>query len=414
MDHRAVEDVAGRIAHGRRLQPRVEPAHELVVDALLDDRRPERRAALAGGAEAGEQRPLDREVEVGVIHHDHRVLAAELEARRLQVAAAERADLRADRAGAGEADLVDQPVLERPLEPGERLRSVGVDEVEHVARDASGMEQLGERGAGRGGILGRLPDDRVAAQDRRHEVPRRDGDREVAGGDDGRHADRHAEGEQLLVGHLGRDRLPVQPPALADEEIARVDDLLHLAQRLGVGLADLARHQPRQRLLVGLHEASHLGDHAAAGRRGHRGPGALRRARGARRVLEALRVRQQDVGDDLGQQCGVGRLEAAAGRVGALLATDDRRGRAGGRGGVGHAVNPSRARLRRRRLRGGEPGLQGVDRGYVHGVDARAARRGRARRGRPSSTSESSARAASRRGRGRARRSPRRPRPARP
>ena len=48
----------------------------------------------------------------------------------------------------------------------------------------------------------------------------------------GRGPDRDPEGEQLLVGHLAGDRLAVQPPALAEEEVAGVDDLLDLAQRL--------------------------------------------------------------------------------------------------------------------------------------------------------------------------------------
>ena len=104
-------------------------------------------------------------------------------------------------------------------------------------------KSLRQRVAERRRVLGRLPDDGVAAQDRRHEVPGGHGDREVARGDDRGHADRHAEGEQLLVGHLRRDGLAVQAAALAEEEVARVDDLLHLAERLGVGLADLARDE---------------------------------------------------------------------------------------------------------------------------------------------------------------------------
>ena len=91
---------------------------------------------------------------------------------------------------------------------------------------------LRQRVAERGAVLRRLPDDRVAAQDRRHQVPGGHGDREVAGGDDRRHADRHPEREELLVRHLRRHGLPVQPPALAEEEVAGVDDLLDLAERL--------------------------------------------------------------------------------------------------------------------------------------------------------------------------------------
>ena len=124
-------------------------------------------------------------------------------------------------------------------------------------------------------VLGRLPHHRVAAQQRRDQVPGRHRRREVAGGDDGGHADRVAEGEQLLVGHLRRHRLAVQAPALAQEEVGGVDDLLDLAARLGDRLAHLGGHDPRQRLLVGLHDPADLLDRAAAPGRGGGGPVAL-------------------------------------------------------------------------------------------------------------------------------------------
>jgi hypothetical protein len=76
MDHRPVEHVLRRIAHGRLLDRGREPAHELVVDGLVHDRGAERGAALARRAEAAEERPLDGQVQVGVRHHDERVLAA--------------------------------------------------------------------------------------------------------------------------------------------------------------------------------------------------------------------------------------------------------------------------------------------------------------------------------------------------
>ena len=89
----------------------------------MHDRGAERRAALAGRPEATEQRALDREVEVGVGHHDERVLAAQLQARRLQVAAAQLADAPPDVGRAGEADLVEQAGVERALQAVECLRA---------------------------------------------------------------------------------------------------------------------------------------------------------------------------------------------------------------------------------------------------------------------------------------------------
>ena len=172
-EHRAVEDVLHRIADRAPFEALVEPPHELVVDVFVHDHRAERRAALARGAEAGEQRALDRQVEVGVVHHHERVLAAELEARRLEVAAAERADLGADGGGAGEADLVDEPCSSARSSPANVAAPSVWTRFSTPFGHAAGVEQLGDRRADRRAVLGRLPDDRVAAQDRRDEVPAR-------------------------------------------------------------------------------------------------------------------------------------------------------------------------------------------------------------------------------------------------
>ena len=52
---------------------------ELLVHALLHDDAAGRGAALAGGAERSPQRAFQRQLEVGVVEHDHRILAAQLQ-----------------------------------------------------------------------------------------------------------------------------------------------------------------------------------------------------------------------------------------------------------------------------------------------------------------------------------------------
>ena len=246
------------------------------MDALVHDHGAQRRAPLPGGAEAGEQRRLHREVEIRAWCHDHRVLAAKFQAGRLQIPAGELADPGPDRAGPGEADLVDQSLGQCPLQPGERRLAAGEHQVQDaVGQPAAAGEQVEQCRAARGGVVGRLPHHGVAAQQGRDEIPRRHGDREVAGGDDAHHADRVAEREQLLVRHLARHRLAVEPAPLAQEEVTGVDDLAHLAERFGVRLADLPGHQPCQRLGVSLDHPADMGDRAAAHRRRHIGPGLL-------------------------------------------------------------------------------------------------------------------------------------------
>jgi hypothetical protein len=222
------------------------------------------------------------------------------------VAAAQLADAPADLGRAGEADLVDQAGLQGGGQALEGGRPLGLDQVEDAVGQAGVPAQLGQGLGGGRGALGRLPDDRVAAQQGRDQVPGRHRHREVAGGDDRRHPDRLAEGEQLLVRHLARHRLAVEPSALAGEEVAGVDDLLDLAAGLGQRLADLAGDQPGQGLLVLLHQpAQVLDDPAPHRRRGGRPPGLGVAGRPAG-VHEGPRLGQQHLGHHLP---GVGRVD---------------------------------------------------------------------------------------------------------
>src|SRR5690606_22206815 len=193
-----------------------------------------------------------------------RVLAAELQARRLEVAAGELPHPNADSGGSGEADLVDEPLLERALEAGVCLLAVRENKVQDaVGHTTAAGEQLEQRVRHRRGVLRRLPDHRVAGEQSRDDVPRRYGDREVSRGHDRHDTDRIAVSEQLLVRHLARHGLAVEPSAFADEEVAGVDDLAYLAARLGDRLADLTGNQSGQGFGVVLDEAADAGDRTA-------------------------------------------------------------------------------------------------------------------------------------------------------
>ena len=86
-------------------------------------------------------------------------------------------------------------------------------------------------------LLRRLPDDRVAADQREHRVPRPDRDGEIERGDHADRAQRMPLLHQPMAGPLAGDRQAVELPGEADGEVADVDHLLHFAERF---LRDLA------------------------------------------------------------------------------------------------------------------------------------------------------------------------------
>ena len=95
------------------------------------------------------------------------------------------------------------------------------------------------------------------------EVERRDhGD--DAGGVPGLH--------QAVAGSLGRHRAALELTGEADGEVADVDHLLHLAERLGADLAHLELDEVGEVVLVLLEQATEPPDDRAADRGGHGPP----------------------------------------------------------------------------------------------------------------------------------------------
>ena len=98
-----------RLPAARWRRPRTRSGHqldELVVDGLLDEDALDRGARLAAVEHGAPDRGVRRPLEIGVGEHDHRVLAAELEAVRDQPLGGALGDLPAGARGAGELDEV--------------------------------------------------------------------------------------------------------------------------------------------------------------------------------------------------------------------------------------------------------------------------------------------------------------------
>ena len=121
--------------------PRLQARDEVVGDRPVDDHARARRAALAGRPERGPQDPVGREVEVRVLEHHDGVLAAELEAEPLELAAGPLGDRPARLRAAGERDDADVRVVD------DRVADVAAgagDEVDDAGRKARLVHELDE------------------------------------------------------------------------------------------------------------------------------------------------------------------------------------------------------------------------------------------------------------------------------
>ena len=104
---------------------------------------------------------------------------------------------------------------------------------------AASSASAGQRG--QRGLLRRLPDHGVAADQGERGVPGPDRDREVERGDDADDAERVPGLHQPVARALRGDGQAVELAGQPDREVADVDHLLHLAERLGADLAGLER-----------------------------------------------------------------------------------------------------------------------------------------------------------------------------
>ena len=94
--------------------------HEGVGDLLVDDEALGRHADLALVHERAERSGGHRGVDIGVVEHDHRRLAAEFEQRRLEIFGRDLRDDAADPRRAGEIDPAHRGMADQHFDQGRR------------------------------------------------------------------------------------------------------------------------------------------------------------------------------------------------------------------------------------------------------------------------------------------------------
>ena len=266
-----------RIADGDGAVGLLQPRHQRVVDALVDEQAAQRRAALAGRAHGGEGNAAQRQVEIGRRADDRRIVAAEFEDGAGETLRQARADGAAHGRRAGGRNQRDLRMVDQHF--ADLAAADAAASTDWPVRYRLGDEALqrlfeqrlhGKRRQRR--LFRRLPDGGIAADQRQRGIPRPDGDREVEGGDDADHAERMPGFHHPVLGALGGDRQAVELARQADGEIADVDHLLHFAQAFRGDLADLDRNEPAERGLGGAQFLAEQADQFAALRRRHGTP----------------------------------------------------------------------------------------------------------------------------------------------
>ncbi len=196
-----------RIADLQRSRARGELCGELVGDATVDDDALGRHADLALVHERAEVGGRRRGVEVGVLQHHERRLAAELEQHALEMAAGLLGDDRADVARAGEVDAAHGRMCDQLVHHLGGVGRVVGDQVRDACGNAGLLEALDDRALRARRQLRGLHHDRVAVGKRRGDRARAEDHGRVPGSDADDHAGRLAHRPHALAGDVRADLL---------------------------------------------------------------------------------------------------------------------------------------------------------------------------------------------------------------
>jgi hypothetical protein len=240
VDRADVGVLVQRVADPQQRHPPLQGGQHLASDRFLDQQPGAGAADVALVEEDAVDDALDRLVHGRVVEDDVGRLAAQFQGHPLARAGDRPRDLLADLGGTGERDLVHARVLDqRPT----GLAGPG-DDVDHTGRQVGLLADLRERQRGQRGGLRRLEHDRVAAGQRRCDLPGQHQQREVPRDDLGGHAERPGvrpeAGMSQFVG-----------PAGVVEEMRRHQghvDIARLADRLAV--VDRLQHRQLTRPLL--------------------------------------------------------------------------------------------------------------------------------------------------------------------
>ena len=206
-DQRAENDMTTRIAGWQGGGALGEFGDKRVGDLLVDDQPLGRHADLALVGESAEDRRVNRGVEVGVVEHDQRRLAAEFEQHRLEMFGGQLGDDLADPRRTGEVDPLDRWMGDQRRDHFRRVfRRIG-DHVDHALGEARVVHRLHDQAMRRRADFRRPQNNRIAAGERRGDRAHAEDHRRVPWRHAEHDADRLAHSHRQHARLVGRDDL---------------------------------------------------------------------------------------------------------------------------------------------------------------------------------------------------------------
>lgn len=242
--------IIASMAHDESLRLLRQNLRELVVHALLHVHAVGRDARLPGVSPLERHELRGRLVEVRVVEHEERTVAAQLQRALLQPV---RADLRHQLAhprAAGERHFLDQRVAAERFAELRRVVETRCEHAENAFLEPSLLGEIREREHGEWSLGRGLDDHRAARRERRARFAQDHGDGEVPGHERDGDADGLLDGEDAAVRGGGRLHRALHALRLAGEPPGETQGVVELALRFEQGLARLVGHDLRQVVAV--------------------------------------------------------------------------------------------------------------------------------------------------------------------
>src|SRR5450755_2638842 len=247
-------------------------ACQISRDAALYEEAANAGAALPGRTHRAEENSAHGEIEIGIIHHDDRVVAAEFQQSAAQPAAHGFGDDVTHAARARGADQRNPAVFKKASADGGIIAD---DQAEYAAEVMTGEYAIGNLVYGNGGqrsLERRFPQNAIATDGGEQRVPGPYGHRKVERGNHADDPERVPLFVHAVLGAFARHGEPVELARQADGEIGDVDHLLHFAFSFGQDLAHFERDQSTEIVFVQTQLVADFTNDLAAPRSGNHPP----------------------------------------------------------------------------------------------------------------------------------------------